>query len=60
VDIVVVGPGNAIWHKAWSGSSSGWENLGGDVTADPAISSWAPGRLDIFVRGGDNALWHVS
>jgi PQQ-like domain/Repeat of unknown function (DUF346) len=24
----------------------------------PAVSSWGPGRLDLFVRGGDNALWH--
>jgi Repeat of unknown function (DUF346) len=24
----------------------------------PAASSWAPGRLDVFVRGTDNQLWH--
>ena len=21
--------------------------------------SWASGRLDVFARGGDNALWHL-
>jgi hypothetical protein len=41
-----------------SASWSGWESLGGGLTSDPAVASWAPGRLDTFVRGGDNALWH--
>ena len=37
---------------------SNWESLGGGLTSDPAVSSWSSGRLDTFVRGGDNALWH--
>lgn len=38
----------------------GWQgdNLGGETTSDPAVSSWAPGRLDVFARGVDNHLWH--
>jgi hypothetical protein len=36
----------------------GWENLGGALTSAPSVSSWAPGRLDTFVRGTDSALWH--
>jgi hypothetical protein len=28
------------------------------VASAPAIASWGPGRLDVFVRGLDNALWH--
>ena len=39
---------------AWSN----WESLGGTITAGPAVSSWAPGRLDVFAKGADNALWH--
>ncbi|GAA3643480.1 hypothetical protein GCM10022236_52690 [Microlunatus ginsengisoli] len=35
-----------------------WESLGGVLTSQPAVSSWAPRRLDVFVRGTDNALWH--
>ena len=35
-----------------------WESLGGTITAGPAVSSWAPGRLDVFAKGADNALWH--
>src|SRR3569833_2919476 len=39
---------------AWSG----FENLGGTATSAPAVASWADGRLDVFVRGTDSALWH--
>ncbi|UVT16517.1 MAG: hypothetical protein H8K04_02835 [Nitrospira sp.] len=39
---------------AWSN----WESLGGIITAGPAVSSWAGERLDTFVKGSDNALWH--
>ena len=37
---------------------SGWESLGGVLTSGPGNCSWASGRLDVFVRGTDNALWH--
>jgi hypothetical protein len=36
------------------------DNLGGGITADPDISSWGPGRLDVFARGAGNALYHKS
>src|SRR5262245_31602658 len=35
-----------------------WQSLGGGITSAPAICSWAPGRLDVFARGEDFALWH--
>jgi hypothetical protein len=35
-----------------------WESLGGVLTSGPGASSWASNRLDVFVRGTDNALWH--
>ena len=28
------------------------------LTSDPAAVSWGAGRLDVFARGSDNALWH--
>ena len=37
---------------------SEWESLGGGFTSAPAICSWGAGRLDIFGRGEDFALWH--
>lgn len=37
---------------------SGWESLGGVLDSSPAVASWAPNRLDLFVVGTDSALWH--
>jgi peptidoglycan hydrolase-like protein with peptidoglycan-binding domain len=36
----------------------GWEKLGGALTSGIGVSSWAANRLDCFVRGTDNAMWH--
>jgi prepilin-type processing-associated H-X9-DG protein len=44
-----------------SGSGEAWirtESLGGSITSGPGVSSWGPGRLDVFARGVDNALIH--
>ena len=30
------------------------------TTTSPALASWGPGRLDVFSRGEDDALWHMS
>jgi 16S rRNA C1402 (ribose-2'-O) methylase RsmI len=38
----------------------GYDNLGGTLTSDPDISSWGGGRLDVFAKGTDNALWHKA
>ncbi|HEY5815330.1 MAG TPA: hypothetical protein VIS95_03215 [Solirubrobacterales bacterium] len=49
---------NATVHSWWwDGSWLGY-NLGGNNTSDPDLSSWGTTRMDMFVRGSDNALWH--
>lgn len=30
------------------------------MTADPGAVSWGPNRIDVFIRGNDNALWHID
>ncbi|MEJ7764345.1 MAG: hypothetical protein WKF86_02520, partial [Acidimicrobiales bacterium] len=30
----------------------------GTAVSGPSVASWASGRLDVFERGRDNALWH--
>jgi hypothetical protein len=35
-----------------------WSQVGGTATSGPAASSAASSRLDVFVRGTDQALWH--
>jgi hypothetical protein len=34
------------------------ESLGGVLTSGPDAASWASNRLDVFVKGTDNQLWH--
>lgn len=41
------------------GPSSIWRALGGGLTSAPAIASWGPGRLDVFARGTDEAVWQM-
>ncbi|MEO6468847.1 MAG: glucosaminidase domain-containing protein [Acidimicrobiia bacterium] len=43
-------PGANVW--------SPWTSAGGVLTSAPAVASWKPNRLDLFVRGDNGALWH--
>jgi Subtilase family/Repeat of unknown function (DUF346) len=36
----------------------GWEDLGGVIIGAPAVSSWSANRLDTFVRGTNNRMYH--
>jgi acylphosphatase len=40
------------------GAKGGWDSLGGVITSRIAVGSNKDGRLEIFARGTDNALWH--
>ena len=40
-------------HPKWPG-----DNLQGNITGDPAISSAGTNKLELFARGADGALWH--
>ena len=45
-------------QPAAPGSSTQWSNFGGWFAGKAAISRNVDGRLELFVRGGDNAVWH--
>jgi len=38
-------------------SGNGWTSLGKKILGQPAAYGSAGGRIDVFVRGADNALW---
>ena len=38
---------------------TGWMSLGGILTSKPAVGRNADGRLEVFARGTDNALYHI-
>lgn len=59
---VVVSDGTAVWWTAENYPTpwTSYVNLGAPsegIKGNPAIVSWAPGRLDIFVRGGNDKLY---
>lgn len=67
IDVCIRDDINQLIHKwydhGWGGvtgtGQGGTWSVGGLLaTSSPALASWGPGRLDLFVRGDDNALWH--
>jgi hypothetical protein len=61
----VVGPGDAASGASPSCSSgNGWSAFSlvtappSGVAGAPAVASWGPGRLDVFVQGGNDLLYH--
>jgi C1A family cysteine protease len=40
-------------------AAAGWQSLGGTLTTRPVMGRNQDGRLEVFVRGTDNALWHI-
>jgi hypothetical protein len=59
--MAATGAGNSATSRRSGGSLSYWEVLVQQLTVEAeGESSWAPNRLDVFVRGGDNALYHKS
>lgn len=68
LDLFGVGTNGGISHRSWS-STTGWSGWTTDFAAPPpgvasgatpTVTSWGTGRLDLFVRGKDNAIWHLS
>jgi len=61
----LVSDGGNLQQSAWTPSGNGstiWvgiTNLGGLFPAAPSVAAWSDSREDIFVRGNDNALWHL-
>jgi hypothetical protein len=40
--------------------TSAWEPLGGQIIDSVSAVSWSENRLDLFVRGTDNAVYHKA
>jgi len=54
-----LGPVNSlIWPLGRNPEWQGWQDLGGPLTAPPAVASWAANRLDVFSAGSDQKLNH--
>ena len=56
------GTGSLFYIKQSPGAPGGWTNhtsLGGGLTSDPTVGINGDGRLEIFIKGTDNALHHI-
>jgi hypothetical protein len=62
--LFVVGADGRLYHDASTGRGAwrGFESLGGTLAPGErvAVGRNADGRLDVFARGSDNALWHIA
>ncbi|MCW3001849.1 MAG: hypothetical protein JWQ20_1147 [Conexibacter sp.] len=69
IDVFVRGTDNALWQAYWSGTDAArwyWYKITDGAAAGPALASApnatvnaATGRIDVFARGTDNALWQA-
>jgi hypothetical protein len=55
----VTGTDHVLW---WRTTMQGWQSLGGYLTSSPAAAAlptldFTGNSIDVFVRGGDGALW---
>lgn len=48
-----------VYQKGGSESMSEWKNLGGSLTDRPTAVVDKEGAIHVFVRGKDNALYHI-
>lgn len=60
LQIFAVGTDHQLFVRSFGalGWSPGWSPLGGWINASPGAVSMDDSSTDVFVRGGDNALWH--
>jgi hypothetical protein len=60
IDVVVAQRGT-VYISSFNGAWSPWAPIGGSTEERPAICSWGPGRLDVFIRNArDNSLQHAA
>ncbi|KAI1138501.1 fucose-specific lectin [Hypoxylon sp. FL0543] len=64
VDIFAVSRANShLLTATWEAETANWsdyKDLHGFITTPPVAVSRSPGIIDVFARGGDAGLWHIS
>ncbi len=60
LNVYGVGTDGNVWEIGWDGNRwSSWQSLRGPTAAStPSVTSWGPGRVDVFIQGTNKALWH--
>ncbi len=61
LDDYIIGTDGNCYHQDWQGSWSAWQSLGHpsstNLVGTPSATSWAPGRVDVYCKGADNAVY---
>lgn len=61
LDVFGRGRDNALWHRAWNGTSwgAGWDSLGGELASGVGAVSWGANRIDVVgrARNGNVVRW---
>lgn len=63
LDFALYRANNVVSWTYWRPDANGWgpwTDLPVWANSAPAISSWGPGRLDVFFRSFDNNLYHTG
>ena len=67
LELFVLGDDKALWHIWQVAPNGGWSNWASHGTppgttftfSGPAMAASADGRLELFICGDDDALWHI-
>ena len=54
---------NKVWEMpraTWWPSQTGWQDLGGAGIGAPAVVTWGPGHLAVFMRGAKGTVLHKA
>ena len=61
LDDYIIGTDGNCYHQDWQSGWSAWQSLGHPssttLVGTPSASSWAPGRVDVYCKGADNAVY---
>jgi GH25 family lysozyme M1 (1,4-beta-N-acetylmuramidase) len=61
LDDYIVGTDGNCYHQDWQSGWSAWQSLGHPtnttLVGTPSATSWAPGRVDVYCKGADNAVY---
>jgi hypothetical protein len=61
LDVFALGSDQAVYQRGFNGAWGAWQRLGGPWTSDPgAVCPTGSTKVDLFERGGDNALWEFQ
>jgi hypothetical protein len=63
--VFAAGTDGSLWRKEWTSRTgwSGWAALAAaevGFVGDPVVACRNPGVCDVYIRGGDDALWQLA